>query len=63
MQSFELNIDGRVHEATWEAGDFDRLTVRCALGATYAYRDGRDPEALAQSLLRELVLRAERQAG
>jgi hypothetical protein len=63
MQVFELNIEGQVHQATWEAGDYDRLTVTSAFGSTYAYRDGRDPQALARSLLRQLVLRAERRAG
>lgn len=63
MQVFEMDIEGRTHQATWEAGDYDRLTVRSAFGSTYAYRDGRDPEILARSLLRQLVFRAERQAG
>lgn len=63
MQLLELDIDGHVHQATWDAGDYDRLTVRSAFGSTYAYRDGRDPESLAKSLLRQLVSRAERQTG
>ena len=63
MQAFEMSIDGRLHEATWETGDHDRLTVTSAVGTTYAYRDGRDPQALAKSLLQQLVFRAQRQAG
>ncbi|WP_343698907.1 hypothetical protein [Caulobacter sp.] len=63
MQAFEVEIDGQVHRATWQAGAYDRLTVDSAFGSTYAYRDGRPPQALAESLLRQLVRRAERMVG
>jgi len=63
MQNFELQIDGRVYAGTWRAGDYDRLTVEGPHGSTYAYLDGRDPLALARSLLAELIRRSELKAG
>lgn len=63
MQAFEVEIEGRVVQAWWRAGDYDRLTVESPYGATYAYQDGRDPEALARSLLLELARRSTRLAG
>lgn len=63
MQAFETTVDGHVHRGTWRAGDYDRLTIESVYGSTYAYLDGRDPEALARCLLAELVRRAERRTA
>lgn len=63
MQAFEIELDSRAYQGFWRAGDYDRLTVESDHGTTYAYLDGRDPEALARSLLAQLVRRAERMAG
>ena len=61
--SVEVDVEGLVCEATWRAGDYDRLTVESAFGSTYAYGDGRDPAALARSLLAELVRRAQKRSA
>lgn len=61
--TFEIEIDGRIYEGAWSAGAYDRLTVVSDYGSTYAYRDGRTPEPLAQSLLAELIRRSARQAA
>ena len=63
MQAFELALDGHTYEGLWQRGEYDRLNVQSAFGSTYAYLDGRDPTVLAQSLLRQLIARFERQAG
>lgn len=61
--TFEVEIDGTTYAGTWSAGDYDRLTVASDFGATYAYLDGRVPDALARSLLVQLVKRSEAQAA
>lgn len=63
MHAFELEIDGCVYQGVWGAGDYDRLTIESHFGTTYAYLDGREPDALARSLLSELVRRSTRLAG
>lgn len=63
MRSFEIEIDGRAYQGAWRTGDYDRLTVESWYGSTYAYLDGREPDALARSLLSQLVRRSERLAG
>lgn len=63
MHAFEIELDGRLYAGLWRAGDYDRLTVESDFGSTYAYLDGRDPSALAHSLLVQLVRRSERHAG
>jgi hypothetical protein len=63
MHAFEVEIDGLSHQAFWRSGDYDRLTVESDYGTTYAYLDGRDPQALAQALLAQLVRRSARLAG
>lgn len=61
--TFEVEIDGRIHQGSWQAGDYDRLTVESDFGVTYAYLDGREPEALARSLLVQLVGRGAQRAA
>lgn len=63
MHAFEIELDGRPYTGFWRAGAYDRLTVESDFGSTYAYLDGRDPRALAASLLVQLVRRSERRAG
>ncbi len=63
MHAFEIEIDGRAYQGFWRACDYDRLTVESDYGSTYAYLDGRDPEALACSLLTQLIARSEQAVG
>ncbi|MBO9545808.1 hypothetical protein [Caulobacter sp.] len=63
MHAFEIDLDGCRYTGLWEAGAYDRLSVRSDFGTTYAYLDGRDPETLAHSLLAQLVRRDQRRAG
>ncbi|WP_454718868.1 hypothetical protein [Caulobacter segnis] len=63
MHAFEIEIDGKTYGGFWQAGDYDRLTVQSDHGSTYAYLDDRDPQALAASLLGQIVRRSERQTG